>query len=236
MYKCPYCKRLFENATKQRCPHCAKVVLTPGFFKAIPRKIEDSEEPLPLAPARRRVQPPKVFSLLGHSGFKVLIILLLLMMAGAALVNRAKNPPGNTNAHKTDRARLSLANLRVALELVKADTGAYPAPSEGLAALIHPPSSGTGWKGPYVFELKNDLWGVPFQYDLTPEGPVLFGCGPDRLPITSDDIVVQQSDIAIDQPGGTLYAVIVFRDGTRKIIREQVNAEHAIPAELIPES
>jgi hypothetical protein len=235
MYKCPYCTRLFEKPEKPRCPHCGRVVLMPGFFRSPPRKAADpAADPRPAL--GRRVRPPTVFSLFGHSGFKVMIILLLLMMAGVALVNKAQEPAGNSNARKTDRARLSLANVRVALELIREDTGTYPAPAEGLATLIHPPASGTGWKGPYVYELRNDLWGVPFQYDLTPEGPVVFGCGPDRLPNTPDDIVVQQADIAIDQPGGTLYAVIVFRDGTRKIIREQVNAERAIPAELIPES
>jgi type II secretion system protein G len=235
MYKCPYCRRLFETALNQRCPHCARVVLTPGFFRARPRPAGATDAPPePGAIRRSRVRPPAVFSLIGHSGFKVAVILTLLMLAGFALVTKSKAPPSNTNVRKIDRARLSLANLRVALDIFRDDTGAYPAASEGLAALVHPPSTENGWKGPYIYELKNDLWGIPFQYEPGPTNLVLFGCGPDRTAHTADDILITQADIDLRQAEGSVYAVIVFRDGTRKIIREQVNTERVIPADMAP--
>jgi general secretion pathway protein G len=234
-FKCPYCRRDFESPEKQRCPHCHRVVLTPGFFKARPRQSQPPDAPAPTT-SRRSAKPPVALALFGHSGFKVAAVLLLLMLAGSALVGKAKSPPVNSNARKIDRARLSLANVRVALEIFKDDTGAYPAAQEGLAALVHPPTTTNGWRGPYVYELKNDLWGTPFQYELTSTNVALFCCGPDRLPGTPDDIVIQQADIRLEQSQGTVYGVIVFRDGTRKIIREQVTAEKAIPTTLAPDA
>ena len=115
---------------------------------------------------------------------------------------------------------MSLANLRVALEIYRADCGGYPSEKEGLAALVHPPVTDAGWLGPYVDELKNDLWGMPFQYRPSETNLVLFGCGPDREPGTADDLTVLRADIAMSRSNGTIHAVILFRDGTRKIIHE----------------
>jgi general secretion pathway protein G len=235
IYRCPYCRALFQEAVKRCCPHCNRVILMPGFFKGRPRGEAPEGAARERLPAGRRLaKPASPFALLGNPGFKVAAILLLMMLTGAALVGKVQAPPPDHDARKTDRARLSLANLRVALELYRADCGAYPSATEGLAALVHPPAADSGWKGPYVYELKNDLWGVPFQYRPAETNLTLFGCGPDREPDTADDLWVARSDIAMSRPNGTVHAVIIFRDGSRKIIHEQVTVEPSIRAELIP--
>jgi general secretion pathway protein G len=209
----------------------------PGFYRSRPR-IEPGA-PLSRAglPASRRLAKPATpFALLGNPGVKVAAILLLMMLTGAALIGKVQAPPPNLDARKIDRARLSLANLRVALEIYRADCGFYPTSEEGLAALVHPPAADSGWLGPYVYELKNDLWGTPFQYRMSETNVVLFGCGPDRAPGTEDDLLVQRSDISMSRSNGTVHAVIVFRDGSLKIIHEQVKVEPSIRADLIPET
>jgi type II secretion system protein G len=150
-------------------------------------------------------------------------------------VGRVKAPPTDGHARKIDRARLSLAHLRVALDIYRYDMGAYPTETEGLAALIHPPAE-KGWWGPYIYELKNDLWGKPFQYRVEGTNLVLFACGPDRLPDTPDDIRIEKADIRLEREKGTIHAVILFTDKTRKIVREQVTPDPSIDATLLPES
>lgn len=237
-FRCPYCRITFETAPGNHCPGCRKVILMPGFFT---RKKPDSggtpangEGGKP-APVRRPARRPSPFALLGNNGAKMAIILVLMMVVGVGLMSRSKAPPTDSNARKIDRARLSLANLRVALEIYRHDLGKYPAAGDGLASLVHPPVPHPGWFGPYIYELKNDLWGIPFQY--RPEGTnlVLFGCGPDRLPDTGDDIRIDRSDVRLERDKGRVHAVILFTDGTRKIVSEQINMEKAIPAELAPE-
>ncbi|MFO7534708.1 MAG: type II secretion system protein GspG [Kiritimatiellia bacterium] len=156
-----------------------------------------------------------------------------MIMVGVALINKVKAPPPNSDARKIDRSRLSLANLRVALEIYKGDCGNYPAAGDGLAALVHPPLPGSGWKGPYIYDLKNDLWGSPFQYAPAETNLLLFGCGPDRQAGTADDITVQRADIALNQSLGSVYAVVVFGDGTRKVVREQVKQDPGVRVNLL---
>lgn len=230
-YRCPYCKQLFGDTDKHICPLCRRAVLLPGFFRKAPRPADESAG---TAAPRRKPRTASPLALFGNSGFKVGALLLLMMMVGVALVNKVKAPPPNSDARKIDRSRLSLANLRVALEIYKDDCGSYPAAGEGLAALVHPPVQDSGWKGPYIYDLKNDLWGSPFQYALAETNVTLFGCGPDRQAGTADDITVERADIALNQSQGTVYAVVVFDDGTRKVVREQVKMDPGVRASLLP--
>lgn len=232
-YRCPYCKQVFDDSGKHRCPLCHRAVILPGFFRKKPRPAEEVDA---ASSTRRKPRTPNPFAIFGNSGFKVGALLLLMMMVGVALVNKVKAPSPNNDARRIDRSRLSLANLRVALEIYKDDCGTYPAAGEGLAALVHPPVQDSGWNGPYIFDLKNDLWGSPFQYIPAETNLLLFGCGPDRQAGTADDIAVERADIALNQSQGTVYAVVVFRDGTRKVVREQVKMDAGVRAALLPGS
>lgn len=89
---------------------------------------------------------------------------------------------------------------------------------------------------PLLNELKNDLWGVPFQYRSSATNPVLFGWGPDRSPGTADDVAILQADIAMSRSNGIVHAVILFRDGSRKIVHKQVKTAPSIRVDSIPGS
>lgn len=229
-FLCPYCKARFAETVKQACPACGRTVLMPRFFRVrAGRTARPGPDMAAPAASRHRRRGPSFP--LGVASLKVAAILALLAVAGAAMVARTRPPPPVPEARKLDRARLSLANLRVALEMYRDDCGAYPSTQDGLAALIHPPDPDSGWKGPYISMLKQDLWGTPFQYRLDAStNLVLFGCGPDRLPETEDDLVVAGSRIALELDEGRVHGIVQFRDGNRKIIRHQFPTPRAIRA------
>ncbi len=243
-YRCPYCKNLFSEATRPACPVCGRTLLLPGFFRKTPPRPDGDGGPPETASARtawspsnrRLARPGKPLPFLGVSGLKMTAILLIMLGIGGALVSRSKAPPPpDQDARKIDRARLSLANLRVALELYRQDCGAYPSTDAGLASLIHPPSPDLRWQGPYITELKNDLWGTPFQYRRTETNLFLFGCGPDRRPETADDLVVKKASITLRLEEGYVHAIVIFLDGSLKIIRHQFPTDRAIRADMLPD-
>jgi general secretion pathway protein G len=99
-------------------------------------------------------------------GFTLIELMVVLAIIGvlAALVvpnvlNRADDARGT--AAKTD-----VGNLMQALKLYRLDNQRYPAPEQGLQALVVQPTTGPAplnWK-PYIDKLPNDPWGRPYQY------------------------------------------------------------------------
>jgi general secretion pathway protein G len=82
-----------------------------------------------------------------------------------------------------------MATLCIALDAFKNDCGRFPTTEEGLSALVAAPDV-AGWKGPYVFSLKDDPWKRAFFYKSDRSAIKLFSAGPDRKPETPDDIFV----------------------------------------------
>jgi general secretion pathway protein G len=75
------------------------------------------------------------------------------------VLNRADD--ARVTAAKTD-----VGNLMQALKLYRLDNQRYPAPEQGLQALVVQPTTGPAplnWK-PYIDKLPNDPWGRPYQY------------------------------------------------------------------------
>jgi len=167
--------------------------------------------------------------------------ILILLAAGSALLSRARTPPVDSLPRKIERTRQSLANLRVALELFRLDTGRYPTTAEGLPSLVVPPEGVPNWDGPYIIVLKNDLWGRPFRYWLDRDIPRLAGDGPDRESNTDDDLIVTEEGTRIEfPPTGGLRAVIAFTDGHRQAIVDETLPPprairtHILPADTVP--
>ncbi len=87
--------------------------------------------------------------------------------------------------------------MRVPLERFRFDMKRYPTSAEGLAALIHAPTSAdtSRWQGPYVEvvdgKLPCDPWGHDYQYRSpglkNPRSYDLWSLGPDGVP-SDDDI------------------------------------------------
>jgi len=123
-------------------------------------------------------------------------ILLFLLLIGGLLVGRAKrmSPPGEApRLTREARAARELYALRVALERFRDDTGRYPGDEEGLKALVVNPGV-PGWNGNYVNVVRPDPWRTPYHYALTPDGPVLRSCGPDRQSLTEDDLLPDSAE------------------------------------------
>jgi len=163
--------------------------------------------------------------------------ILILLAAGSALLSRARTPPVDSLPRKIERTRQSLANLRVAVELFRLDTGRYPTTAEGLPALVVPPEGMQNWDGPYIIVLKNDLWGRPFRYWIEGDIPRLAGDGPDRESNTEDDLIVTEEGTRIEFPdAGGLRAVIAFSDGIRQaVVDETLPPPRAIRTRILPD-
>ncbi len=67
---------------------------------------------------------------------------------------------------KSRTAKVQVESLKSALDLFFLDTGRYPSTSEGLAALVVRPSSGSSWNGPYVKSttVPRDPWNHDYLY------------------------------------------------------------------------
>jgi general secretion pathway protein G len=57
-----------------------------------------------------------------------------------------------------------MANFKTALDAFQVDTGAYPAGTNALAALVRPPQGTTNWHGPYMERIPKDPWGYDYIY------------------------------------------------------------------------
>jgi general secretion pathway protein G len=124
------------------------------------------------------------------AGRPILLFVLagMLVISGGMLVmeaSRAFNQEGTPK--RVLRTYDSLRNIRIALELFRRHCGRYPTTDEGLKSLVRNPGA-TGWRGPYVQEMRPDLWKRPFYYRVAETNVVLYSGGPDRKPGTADDI------------------------------------------------
>jgi type II secretion system protein G len=107
---------------------------------------------------------------------ELLIVIIIIAVLAAVAIPRFAN---STTRSKESALRANLKLFRNAVELFKADTGAYPAVLADLAATSAPAngvdSSGNpaaitaaDWKGPYLNSLENDpISGAAFTYSTT---------------------------------------------------------------------
>jgi len=89
-------------------------------------------------------------------------------------------------------AKAVLRVIAEALERYRADLGAYPSTAAGLAALWRPPEGQDRWAGPYLLEVGEDPWGMPYRYvspaERRRDGYDLFSLGPDGAEGGGDDV------------------------------------------------
>lgn len=107
---------------------------------------------------------------------ELLIVIIIIAVLAAVAIPRFAN---STTRSKESALRANLKLFRNAVELFKADTGAYPAALADLAAAAAPANGldSTGasvailaadWKGPYLNSLENDpISGAAFTYSTT---------------------------------------------------------------------
>jgi len=121
---------------------------------------------------------------------ELLLVLVIIAVLAAVVVPKLV---GRTEDAKIKATKGSISGIKTALEVFETDNGRFPSTSEGLAALVVPPSGLTNWHGPYVDKthIQADAWGNPFVYRYpgtqNPNGFDLSSMGPDGRE-SQDDI------------------------------------------------
>jgi len=94
----------------------------------------------------------------------LVIIGLIAAIVGPRLFNRLDDA-------KVRTARLQIANLVSAVDIFRTDTGRLPTKEEGLEVLIHSPTDGVEWLGPYLAKdhVPLDPWNHPYVYEADPQ-------------------------------------------------------------------
>lgn len=118
----------------------------------------------------------------GYSLIEILIglsiIALLVGVAGPRLFDIF-------DKGKRKVAEIQIDQIRAGLDLHRLDTGAYPSPEAGLAALIERPADDAGrWAGPYLDSdtALTDPWSNPYVYRAAGAGYELLSFGADGAP------------------------------------------------------
>jgi general secretion pathway protein G len=101
----------------------------------------------------------------GFTLIEILIVVVILSILAITVVPQFLDQPGKA---RIARAQSDIQSLNKALSMYKLDNYSYPSTSQGLQALVTPPSgqpSAKNWKpGGYIEKLITDPWGNPYQY------------------------------------------------------------------------
>jgi len=105
-----------------------------------------------------------------HGGFTLLELLVVMVIIGLLAGYVGPKYFGQIGKSETKVARAQLDALEKALDQYRLDTGHYPAPESGLAALIQKPPNEAKWDGPYLKKIvPMDPWGRSYIYKVPGE-------------------------------------------------------------------
>ena len=115
---------------------------------------------------RRLLSPPTERSS-QEDGFTLIELMVVIVIIGllAAIVAFNVLPMGDKA--RVTKAKSDISTIEQALEMYKLQNLRYPTTSEGLQALVTPPSSADPSRyqaGGYIKKLPEDPWGRPYQY------------------------------------------------------------------------
>lgn len=121
---------------------------------------------------------------------EMLLVLVILAVLAAIVIPKFS---GRSQQAKETAAKSQISSIELALDAFEVDTGAYPGGSNGLNALVDPPSNVQNWKGPYLKKgVPLDPWGNPYVYNYpgknNAQGYDLSSVGPDGRAGGDDDI------------------------------------------------
>jgi general secretion pathway protein G len=104
------------------------------------------------------------------TGFTLLELLVVMVIIGLLAGYVGPKYFGQIGKSETKVARAQLDALEKALDQYRLDTGHYPAPESGLAALIQKPPNEAKWDGPYLKKIvPMDPWGRSYIYKVPGE-------------------------------------------------------------------
>jgi len=128
---------------------------------------------------------------IGFTLIELLLVLVILTALAAVVVPKftRRSEQARITAANTD-----ISNLGVALDAFEIDIGRFPKTSEGLGALVSPPTNSVGWNGPYIKKgIPVDPWGNQYVYQFPGQhntyGYDLYSYGPNGQEGGDDDIV-----------------------------------------------
>ena len=98
-------------------------------------------------------------------GFTLLELLVVMVIIGLLASYVAPRYFGQVGKSEIQLARAQIDALEKALDQYRLDTGRYPPPDPGLAALVTRPQNEPRWAGPYLIKgVPLDPWGRPYVY------------------------------------------------------------------------
>ncbi len=96
-----------------------------------------------------------------RSGFTLVEMLLVLVILAVLAAIVIPKMAGRGQQAKETAAKSDIAGMETALDMFEVDTGGYPT---SLDALVNQPNNASGWKGPYLKQIKPDPWGFDYIY------------------------------------------------------------------------
>jgi type II secretion system protein G len=174
---------------------------------------------------RRKEKAVKRFSK-GVTLIELLIgIAILVILAGIAVANIG----GLLQRTKVQAAKSTMKGIALALDMVKTDTGLYPAIVDDIKEASSPSGiSSSYWRGPYAETISlDDPWGNEYQYELIIFGPETIeremgGPSPKTFTFTA---TAGPGTLIIDNPGVTSGSVIL--NGEEIVTEDEF--KHIIP-------
>lgn len=110
--------------------------------------------------SRNKLQHSKGFTLI-----ELMVVILIIGVLAALIVPKVMSRPDEA---RITAAKSDIATITQALNLYKLDNQRYPTTEQGLAALVHKPTSApvpANWKSEgYLDRVPKDPWGTPYQY------------------------------------------------------------------------
>lgn len=105
-----------------------------------------------------------------RAGFTLLELLVVIVIIGLLAGYVAPRYFGQIGKSEIAAARAQIDALEKAVDQYRLDTGRFPTPELGLAALVNRPQSEPRWNGPYLKkEVPLDPWGKPYVYRVPGE-------------------------------------------------------------------
>lgn len=133
----------------------------------------------------------------GFTLIEVLLVLVILVILGSLATVYIR---GARESAMVDAASAQISLFKKGLDMYDLDMNGYPTTSQGLQALVEPPSdlrNPDKWTNPYLDVplrdgqrmVPSDPWDNPYQYQLVDSSTYrIWSFGPDGVDGTEDDI------------------------------------------------
>jgi len=97
--------------------------------------------------------------------FTLVEIMVVVVILGILAATILPQFIGTKQEAKVGAAKANIAELETALERFFIHMDRHPTTEEGLRVLVEAPTDDAQqWRGPYIKMLRDDPWGLPFQY------------------------------------------------------------------------